>query len=403
MNRPIRHQVQPGDHHLRILHISTRLILGGSQENTVISCAGQADAGHDVALAFGPIYGPEGSLIEEVRSHGGIETIEVPNLVRQLAPVRDLRCRLELARVIRSFRPEIVHTHSSKAGILGRAAARAAGVPGIVHTIHGLPFHPYQSRATNRLYVGLERWAANKCDAIVCVADAMRDQALAEGVGRTEQYHTIYSGMDVESFTNNQVDRDAWRAGHGIGPEDHVIGTVARLAELKGHDDLLDAMGDRLKNAPRIKLLWVGDGYWADRLKRRVHEMGLERSVIFAGRLPPGEIPNVMHCIDVLAHPSWREGLPRTVPQALLSGTPVIANDVDGTSEVVIDGQTGRLVQPGDIAALEATLAGAIDDPLAEQSLAGAGRTLCLELFPARRMIDDLDRLYTSLLRKPRP
>ena len=131
--------------------------------------------------------------------------------------------------------------------------------------------------------------------------------------------------------------------------------------------------------------------------------MGLERSVIFAGRLPPGEIPNVMHCIDVLAHPSWREGLPRTVPQALLSGTPVIANDVDGTSEVVIDGQTGRLVQPGDIAALEATLAGAIDDPLAEQSLAGAGRTLCLELFPARRMIDDLDRLYTSLLRKPRP
>ena len=368
----------------------------------MISCTGQANAGHEVALAFGPIYGPEGSLLEEVRSHGGIETIEVPNMVRQLAPVRDLRCRLELARVIRGFRPEIVHTHSSKAGILGRAAARAAGVPGIVHTIHGLPFHPYQSRARNRLYVGLERWAANKCDAIVCVADAMRDQALAEGVGRTEQYHTIYSGMDVESFTNNQVDRDAWRADHGIGPTDYVIGTVARLAELKGHDDLLDAMGHRLKNAPWVKLLWIGDGYWADRLKRRVHEMGLERSVIFAGRLPPGEIPNAMHCIDILAHPSWREGLPRTVPQALLSGTPVIANDVDGTSEVVIENRTGRLVQPGDIAALETALSRAIDDPQAEQDLAGAGRALCLELFPARRMIDDLDRLYTSLLRRPR-
>ena len=368
----------------------------------MISCAGQADAGHQVALAFGPIYGPEGSLLEEVRSHGGIETIEVPNLVRQLAPIRDLRCRLELARVIRRFKPDVVHTHSSKAGILGRAAARAAGVPAIIHTIHGLPFHPYQSRTTNRLYVGLERWAATKCDAIVCVADAMRDQALAAGVGRVEQYRTIYSGMDVESFTSNQVDRDAWRASHGIRPGDFVIGTVARLAELKGHDDLLDAMGHRMRTDPRVKLLWIGDGYWSDRLKRRVHEMKLDGSVLFAGRLPPGEIPNVMHCIDILAHPSWREGLPRTVPQALLSGTPVIANDVDGTSEVVIEGRTGRLVRPGDIEALEAGLAGAIDDPESERVMARAGRELCLELFPARRMIEDLDRLYTSVLQEPR-
>ena len=365
----------------------------------MISCAGQADDGHEVALAFGPIFGPEGSLLDVVQAHGGIETIQVPNLVRELSPAKDLRCRMELARIIRDYRPDVVHTHSSKAGILGRAASRAAGVPAIVHTIHGLPFHPYQSKMKNRLYIGLERWAAKKCDAIVCVADAMRDQALAEGVGHFDQFTTVYSGMDVNSFINNQVDRDNWRASHGIHADDFVIGTVARLAELKGHDDLLDAMGDRMKSDERLKLLWIGDGYWSDRLRSRVRTMGLEKNVLFAGKLPPDEIPNAMRCMDILAHPSWREGLPRTVPQALLSGTPVVANDVDGTGEVVIEGRTGRLVRPGDIESLEAKLVWARENLDQEREMAQEGKALCMDLFPAQRMVQELDRLYHSLLR----
>ena len=383
---------------MRILHISTRLILGGSQENTVISCAGQADAGHEVALAFGPIYGPEGSLLDAVREHGGIKTIQVSNLVRELSPVKDLKCRMELARIIREYKPDVVHTHSSKAGILGRAAARAVGVPAIVHTIHGLPFHPYQSKMKNRLYIGLERWAAKRCDAIVCVANAMREQALAAGVGQPDQFRTVYSGMDVDSFINNQVDRDAWRGNHGIQPDDFVIGTVARLAELKGHDDLLDALGPRMKDDEKLKLLWIGDGYWSDRLRSRVESMGLEQSVRFIGKIQPDQIPDAMRCIDLLAHPSWREGLPRTVPQALLSGTPVIANDVDGTSEVVIEGRTGRLVRPGDIASLQAKLIHARENPKHERELAQEGKSLCMKLFPAPKMVHELDKLYHSLL-----
>ena len=382
---------------MRILHISTRLILGGSQENTVISCMGQADAGHEVALAFGPIYGPEGSMLGEVEAHGQIKTIQVPNLVRELSPIKDLRCRMELARIIRDYRPDVVHTHSSKAGILGRSAARAAGVPAIVHTIHGLPFHPYQSRRKNLLYIRAERWAAKKCDAIVCVADAMREQALAAGVGSPEQFHTIYSGMDVESFVDNQVDRDAWRAQYGIAADEFVIGTVARLAELKGHDDLLDAMEQPLHADRKLKLLWIGDGYWANRLRNRVRSMGLEENVIFAGKISPAEIPDAMHSMDLLAHPSWREGLPRTVPQALLTGTPVVANDVDGTREVVIPDRTGRLIPPGDLSALRKTLVNARKDPQPERALAQEGRRLCTEMFPAGRMVEELDRLYRSL------
>ena len=169
---------------MRILHISTRLILGGSQENTLISCAGQADEGHEVALAYGPIYGPEGSMLDEARAHQGVEPIEIPNLVRQLSPIKDLGCRMALQQLMKRYRPDVVHTHSSKAGILGRAAAHSAGVPAVVHTIHGLPFHPYQSRIKNRTYVALEKWAARRCDAIVCVADAMKEQAQRPGFFR---------------------------------------------------------------------------------------------------------------------------------------------------------------------------------------------------------------------------
>lgn len=387
---------------MRILHISTRLILGGSQENTLLSCAGQADAGHQVALAYGPIYGPEGSMLDEARAHGGVETIEIPNLVRQLSPVKDLGCRRNLRQLIEKYQPDVVHTHSSKAGILGRAAAHAAGVPAIVHTIHGLPFHPYQSALKNRLYVALEKWAARRCDAIVCVADAMKQQALAEGIGRKEQFTTIYSGMNTTDFLECKVDKAAWRSDHGLCDDDFVIGTVARLAELKGHDDLLDAMGEELRKDSKLKLLWIGDGYWSDRLKKRVRKLGLEKSVVFSGKLPPDEIPRAIRSMDVLAHPSWREGLPRTVPQALLSGVPVVANDVDGTREVVLDGRTGRLVRPGDIQGLKSALIGVRRKPTDELQLAEAGQELCRSMFPARRMIQDLEDLYKTILQNKR-
>jgi len=385
---------------LKIMHLSTRLILGGSQENTLLSCMGQADDGHEVVLAFGPIYGPEGSLLDRARSHGGIRTVEVPDLVRHIAPVRDVRCRSRLRRLIREHRPDVVHTHSSKAGILGRLAARVEGVPAIVHTIHGLPFHPYQSRIRNGLYIALERMAAGRCDAIVCVADAMRDQALAAGVGRPGLYSTIYSGMETESFMNPACDPVAWRARHGLGSDDFVVGTVARLAELKGHDDLLKAMQGTLLAERSIKLLWVGDGYLGAKLRRQVEKLGLADRVVFTGALPPDQMPAVMHSIDLLVHPSLREGLPRTVPQALLSGTPVVAYDVDGTREAVIDGETGRLVTPGDVDGLARSIMQARADPQMEGRLAQRGRERCSRMFPARRMVDELEGLYRSILER---
>lgn len=383
---------------LRIMHISTRLILGGSQENTVLCCEGQTDAGHTVSLVYGPIYGPEGSLLERVKQRGGIDTIQTPNLVRDLSPMRDVRCYFDLKKIIAQWKPDVVHTHSSKAGILGRLAAWKARVPCVVHTIHGLAFHPYQTKWRNAIYIASERFAAPRCHRIVCVADAMRDQALAARVGRRDQYVTVYSGIEIEPFVQPKHSQQAMRTELGLTEDDFVLGTIARLAELKGHDDLLDALSPMMHTHPNLKLLWVGDGWWRDRLMKRIQRLGLESQVVLTGLVEPQRIPACLGAMSVLVHPSYREGLPRAVPQALLSGVPAIVYDVDGAKEVCIDGEVGRLVPPGDLAALRDAVQWMMDHPKERQEMGQRGRERCKDRFAAAQMVKKLETIYAQVL-----
>lgn len=400
---------------LTILHISTRLILGGSQENTVLSCEGQSRLGHRVHLAFGPIYGPEGSLLGRVTAFRtgdgrGIETHTVPDLCREIAPRRDRRALGQLHALIERLRPDIVHTHSSKAGILGRFAAwrahRAAADkrPAVVHTIHGPPFMPVEGSAAarartialNAAYTHAERAAARRCHAIVSVADAMTAQFLARGIGTPDLYTTVRSGMDLGPFLHPGPgeDRASIRAELALTPDDLVIGTVARLAEHKGHDDLLDALAGELRAHPHWKLLWVGDGWWRDRLIARVRALGLERQVVTTGLVPPQRVPPLIRAMDILAHPSLREGLPRTVPQALLAGVVPVASDVDGTREACIDGVTGRLFAPRDRAGLRAAIVELAESPAMRAALAERGRAMCAEQFSTEAMVRGLEAVY---------
>lgn len=424
---------------MRILHISTRLILGGSQENTVLSCEGQARLGHEVHLAFGPIFGPEGSMLARVRAFEAegrsIECHEVSSLVRQVSPGQDRRALRALQALIERLSPDIVHTHSSKAGILGRLAAwrsrRQATHPiGIVHTIHGPPFMPVDGgvlkrakvKAINRVYAIAERRAARRCDVIVSVADAMTAQFLARGIGHADLYRTVRSGMEIDAFVNPGAgeDRVSVRQRLGVREGDVVIGTVARLAEHKGHEDLLRALASDLRENPEWKLLWVGDGWWRARLIRTAREAGLgvveldrahaeassrarsTDSVILTGLVPPERVPGLMRAMDILAHPSLREGLPRTVPQALLAGAAPVAYDCDGTGEVCVDGVTGLLVRTGDVAGLgEATRTLARDAEL-RRRLAEGGRARVIEPFDARTMVRELEGIYALALTRAR-
>lgn len=403
---------------LRILHISTRLILGGSQENTLLSCEGQARLGHEVHLAYGPIYGPEGSLLERARGFrvpggggggAGIGLHELSHMRREVHPWHDHVCfHHELKGLLRALRPDVVHTHSSKAGVLGRVAAWGSrGVdgrrPAVVHTIHGPPFMPgggIGTRLSNGLYTLAERAAARRCHLIVSVADAMTAQFLARGIGRAGQYVTVRSGIEVGPYVEARAgeDRASVRAGLGIGEGEFVVGTVARLAEHKGHDDLLDALGEEVRRRGDWRLLWVGDGWWRDRLMRRVREMGLEGRVVLTGLVGPERVAGLMRAMDVLAHPSAREGLPRTVVQALLCGVCPVAYGVDGTGEVCIEGETGRLVEPGDVAGLRAAVVGLAGDAGVRAGLAARGRALALREFGAERMIEGLEEVYRRAL-----
>jgi glycosyltransferase involved in cell wall biosynthesis len=387
---------------MNIVHVITRLIVGGAQENTLLSCEGQHDLGHEVTLITGPPLGPEGSLMDRATSYGyRVEVID--DMRRAILPRKDWRTYRRLARRFRELRPDVVHTHSSKAGILGRRAAHRARVPAVVHTIHGLAFTASTSRLVNGAYKWLERRAAPISTRIVCVADAMREQSLAARIGSPGQYVTVYSGMETAPFLRPPVPREEVRARYGIAPEDVVVGTIARLFYLKGHDDLLDLAPDLCARFPRLKFMWVGDGLLRGAFEERIARMNLKDRFILTGLVPPTRIPELCNAMDVLVHPSRREGLARALAQGGLAGVPVVTYDIDGNREGLLDGTSGHVIPPFDKQLLGNALAGLLDNPDRRRRMGDAGREFALARFDAKVMVDALERVYRDALNTPRP
>ena len=382
----------------KVCHVITRLILGGAQENTLYTVELLQENGrYEATLVTGPALGPEGSLFERA-GKGDFETIVIPQMRRAIHPTRDFATYRALKKLFRRERFDVVHTHSSKAGILGRLAARAAGVPVVVHTIHGLPFHPYQPRLTYRIYVALERMAARRSDKIISVADAMTDQAVAAGVAPRDKFTTIYSGMDLDPFLDADAKRDAVRARLGFGPGDLVVGKIARLFYLKGHEYVFEAFRRLAARFPTLKLMLVHDGILRGEFEAQLGRMGLRDRVVFTGIVPPDEIPELIAAMDVLVHASLREGLARTLPQALAVGRPVVSFDVDGAREVVFDDRTGYLVAPEDVDGLTAALDKLLGDAALRARLGAEGRRLVDPTFRKEYMVERIAALYDELL-----
>lgn len=384
---------------MRVAHVITRLIVGGAQENTVATVLGlRRRPKVEVSLISGPTSGPEGSLEPLVTGIPDLLT-RVPELVRPVRPWLDLRALFALTRIFRAQRPDIVHTHSGKAGVLGRLAARRAQVPIILHTLHGPSFGPFQSAPANFVFTAAERIAARCTDHFVTVADAMRDQYLAAGIGRPEQYTRIFSGFDLAPFLAAQND-SVLRAQLGIAPGDFVVGKIARLFELKGHDDLFAAATELVRRCPQMKFLLVGDGAWRGRFEQMAGDLRLQKHFIFIGLVPPSEVPRYVGVMDALVHLSRREGLPRALPQAMAAAKPVVAFDCDGAREVCLDGETGFLLKPGDLSGLSQSLERLASDAALRQRLGQRGQEFVKERFPTERMVEELFALYENLLRE---
>jgi glycosyltransferase involved in cell wall biosynthesis len=390
---------------MRVTHIITRLIVGGAQENTVATVLGlrRRSAGGspassnriEVNLLSGPTIGPEGSLESEVSKIPGLLTI-VPELVRPVHPWKDRLALRRLEKILREQKPDIVHTHSGKAGILGRLAASRAGVPVIIHTIHGPSFGNFQNAAANFIFRAAERRAARVANHFIVVADAMKNQYLAAGIGKPEQYTKIFSGFPLEPFLTAKNDLEL-RGQLGIVPDDFVIGKIARLFKLKGHDDLFAVAPELVRQNPKIKFLLVGDGEWRGRFENLAKTLGLEKNFIFVGLVPPSEVPRYVGIMDALVHLSLREGLPRALPQALAAAKPVVACDCDGAREICLDGQTGYLIQPGDLTGLKNRLLQLAGDAVLREILGRSGQQFVRENFAVEKMVDAIYNLYLKL------
>ena len=299
---------------MRVTHIITRLVVGGAQENTVASVLGlRQKPGVEIHLLSGPTTGPEGSLESELARLPDLLT-RVPALVRPVHPLKDWLALRQLEKILRQQRPDIVHTHSGKAGILGRLAARRAGVPVIIHHIHGPSFGPFQGWPANWIFTAAERYAARATTHFVCSAQAMTRLYLAAGIGRSEMYTRVFSGFPVEPFVNATND-PALRGQFGLNKNHFVIGKIARLFKLKGHADLLAAFQKILPQIPQARLLLVGDGALRNEIENQARALGLQGKVIFAGLVPPGEVPRYVGIMDCLAHLSSREALSRALPR----------------------------------------------------------------------------------------
>jgi glycosyltransferase involved in cell wall biosynthesis len=321
----------------------------------------------------------------------------MPELVRAVRPNTDYQAYRQLRRAFRRLEPEVVHTHSSKAGILGRAAAWREKVPAIVHTIHGLPFGPFETAVKNRLYIGLERWAARRCHAIVSVCDAMTTQALAAGVGRPDQFETVYSGMDVDAFLEPRRSRAEVRRELDLADDEIAFATVARLFELKGHEDILEIAPAVLKANPKVRFVWIGDGILRDRFLADIDHLGLRHAFRLTGLVPPDRIPELLGGVDAVIHPSLREGLARVLPQSLLVGRPAISYDVDGAREVVLP-ETGILLRPRDLNGLLRGIVRLAGDAELRRRMGGEGRRRFADQFRHETMTRELRSLYERLL-----
>lgn len=383
---------------MRIAHVITRMIVGGAQENTLFTCEDLIRLhGDDVLLISGPSLGPEGELLGQGRG-GEVPLAVIPTLCRAIHPWRDWQSYRAIVRVLSEFKPDVVHTHSAKAGILGRLAAWKLRVPAIVHTVHGAPFHPYQGRLSRTFYRWCETYAASRCHHLISVANAMTDLLVEACVAPREKFTTIYSGMDVEPFLAADEHRAEVRARFGFTDEHVVVGKIARLFNLKGHEYVVAAASRVVAACPQVRFLFVGDGILRQPLEKQIAAAGLTDHFRFAGLVPPSEVPALLGAMDLLVHTSLREGLARTLPQALIAGKPVISYDVDGAREVVIPGETGFLLPPQSIDPLAAAIIELAHDADLRRRLGGQGRGRFTDQFRHQTMTRRIREVYERLL-----
>jgi glycosyltransferase involved in cell wall biosynthesis len=384
----------------RVVQVITKLELGGAQQLCLDLCRRLDRRRFEVVL----VSGTEGDLVPEARAMPDVRFEVVPPLVRELSPVADARALVALVRLLRrerrmAERPVVVHTHSSKAGVLGRLAARLAGVRHVVHTIHGYGFHAQQRPAARRLYQAIERLASGWADALVAVAEENRRTGVALGLFGPDRCEVIPGGIEVAAFSRPPETREAARAALGLPAAGGVVGMVACLKPQKAPEDFV-AVAARVRAAmPGTRFLIAGDGERRAAVEAAARAAGLDADLRLLGWRR--DVPEILAALDVLVLTSRWEGLPLVFPQAMAAGRPVVATNVNGAPEAVRDGVTGHLVPPGDLVALADRVIGLLRDEDRRRAMGEAARSAALA-FDVGAMTRRYEALYERLVARDR-
>jgi glycosyltransferase involved in cell wall biosynthesis len=378
---------------IRVLHVITRLIRGGADENTVFTVEGMDETRYESHIVAG-----RGSDVDAFSDRIRSCTRVLPELVRDPHPWYDLVALVKLTRIIRRGRYDIVHTHTAKGGFLGRLASRIAGVPHVVHTLHGVTFHDHIPAPVRRIYVLMERLAAPCCDVMITVGEDVKRKYLEEAIGSQGQYVTIPSGMDTRTFEEARADpatRRLVRRELGLADDDLVIGMVSRLEPRKGYEYLFEAVRRLAPDFPHLRLLVVGEGAQRPELERRVRELGLAGRAVFAGYRE--DVARAISAFDVAVLTSLWEGLPRVLVQYSLLERPIVTFEVEGAREVVADGESGYVVPLKDVDALVDRLRRVVASRELREEFGRRSRERVLGRWDVEEMVERITAVYEDV------
>jgi glycosyltransferase involved in cell wall biosynthesis len=393
----------------KVVHIITRLDMGGSAQNTMLTVLGHDRERFEPVVFIGAPGSADaqgGQAASDANRQRlaarGIRCAVIASLRRPVRPLRDLLALFALLRMLRAERPVVVHTHTSKAGILGRLAAWIVGVPVVIHTPHGHVFYGHFGRAASWLALQVERLWAKRTTRLIALTETERDEHLTRGVGRMSAFVVIPSGVELDRFWNVPADSRQRQSHQPSGwpcpPEASVVGSVGWLTPVKGHGVLLEAVARVRPRQPNLHVVIIGSGPLRQQLTVRAGMLGIGHMVHLLD--VRSDIPECLAAMDLFVLPSLNEGMGRALVEAMAAGRPVIASCVGGVPAIIEHGKTGLLVPPGDVEALAEAMAQLLSNPSLSRELGEAARKRIDLSFGVRAMVRSIEAVYQDALRQ---
>ena len=383
------------DSPIQICRIIGRLNIGGPARHAILLTQGLRSRGYQTVLVAGQEEPEEGSL-RDLATDKGVEPLFIPELGREVRPNRDFVALWKLVRLLRRQRPDIVHTHTAKAGALGRIAAKLTGIPIIIHTFHGHVLNGYFSRGMTRLFLGIERCLAGLSTKIVTVSEGQRRELLRLGIGKPENVGVMPLGLELDGLLRSDLRRGEFRQRLGISAETPLVGIIARLVPIKDHGTFLQAAADLHRYRPDVRFLIVGDGECRSALEQQAHALGVDGCVHILGW--QRDLEPIYADLDLVVLSSLNEGTPVSLIEAMAAGVPVVATSVGGVPDLIADEKTGLLVPSMDPGALSRAMQTLIGDGERRREMGRLGREAVYPIFSDAALLDRIDHLYRSLL-----